>query len=197
VFYCRLLHHQLTGDVEVPLECAKQWKSASLGRLFEWAQESRDRHFRYVDGLEHNQSMMRLNEKPLFYRKPAPNEGGEASDFVLIRDEVHPDEWAQALKSRPYLYPIFGTEFAIRNDKALDSRVMGYVWRVILARPMKGPPSQLAMMLLLCCKSWMHNDPELALMFARAAQSTQPSAKGAKLATLAEKSLTARRASEQ
>lgn len=97
-----------------------------------------------------------------------------------------PEEWRRVMKRCPCVYNFGTVQVAVRHDKWQDPEVMGEVWRVVLAQPMKGPPALLAQVWQIHAKFLLRSNPEVAVLFARAAQAAKPSRAGAKLLKLAE-----------
>jgi hypothetical protein len=130
--------------------------------------------------------MVRVVEVPPFFREPRPGECGEPKDFIRVRDaNTTPEEWRRVMKRCPCVLD-FGTfQVAVRHDKWHDPEVMGEVWRIVLAQPMKGSPALLAQVWQIHARCLLCSNPELAVLFARAAQAAKPSRAGAKLLKLA------------
>jgi hypothetical protein len=136
--------------------------------------------------------MVRFVEVPPFFREPRPGECGEPKDFIRVKDaNTTPEEWRRVMKRCPYVLDFGTVQVAVRHDKWQDPEVMGEVWRVVLAQPMKGPPALLAQVWQIHAKYLLRSRPEVAVLFARAAQAAKPSTSGAALLRVAEAALDA------
>ena len=103
-------------------------------------------------------------------------------EFIRVRNsDTSPEEWDRVLRRRPFVANFGAIEVAVRGDKFLDPAVQVEMWRIGLAQPFGGSPAFVAKFRRSAAEGWLKSNPELALLFARAAQSAKPSREGAEL----------------
>ena len=131
--------------------------------------------------------MVRPVAVPLFFRSPQPGEIGEPMEFIRVKNgDTSPEEWDRVLRRRPFVANFGAIEVAVRGDKFSDPAVQVEMWRIGLARPFGGSSAFVAKFRRSAAEGFLRCNPELALLFARAAQSAKPSREGAKLLKRAE-----------